>query len=230
MPRLEDSVHLEMLKKAPPLNGEIYGMHWADPEALPSLKAVIERYIKPFVNSSKICLEIGPGGGRWTQYLLGFKKIYAVDYHQELIDEFNKNFSVYPNIECIKNDGTNFPGVPKKSVDFLFSFGVFVHLDIDLIDIYLRNMREILHEKSTVFIQYSDKNKPLAKRIGTFSMNTPEIMRRLLANNEYEIIEEENDSLLHSSIVLFKKKSKNYSMLEKGIFLYCFRFHTKIIF
>ena len=37
-------------------------------------------------------VEIGPGGGRWTRYLLGFKSIYAVDYHDEVLREFAKTF------------------------------------------------------------------------------------------------------------------------------------------
>jgi len=33
-------------------------------------------------------VEIGPGGGRWTRYLLGFKSIYA----DEVLREFAKTF------------------------------------------------------------------------------------------------------------------------------------------
>jgi cyclopropane fatty-acyl-phospholipid synthase-like methyltransferase len=101
-------------------------------------------------------LEIGPGGGRWTRYLLAARMVYAVDYHQELLDELAVNFRA-DNLVSIKNNGTDLLGVPPESIDFVFSFGVFVHLDLDLIDAYLRSFKSVLKCGGSVVLQYADK-------------------------------------------------------------------------
>jgi SAM-dependent methyltransferase len=124
-----------------------------------------------------VVLEIGPGGGRWTRYMLGARHIYVVDYHQELLDELARSFGG-DGLTMIRNNGSDFPGVPPASVDFLFSFGCFVHLDFDIIDSYLRNMAEILKPDAVAVLQYSDKTKELARRIPGFADNDPERMRR----------------------------------------------------
>jgi cyclopropane fatty-acyl-phospholipid synthase-like methyltransferase len=204
MPKLESPLHLDMLKQAraqgQPEKQGLYGLHWGDPESHPPLRHIRDEFLLPFVNAGKTAVEIGPGGGRWTRYMLGFKKLYAVDFHPELLDELKKNFD-RPNIEYIKNNGTDFPGIPKRKVDFLFTFGVFVHLDLDIISSYLENARSIMKKNGDIVIQYSDKNKPLAQQNKGFSENTPEKMRELVASHGYRIIREDTTTLLHSSVI-----------------------------
>jgi hypothetical protein len=104
---------------------------------------------------------------------------------------------------CIRNQGTDFPGIPAGSIDFLFSFGVFVHLDIDIIGAYLLNMKPLLKHSSTVVIQYSDKRKARARRNSGFSENNPDTMRTLVNAAGYRVLEEDLDSLPHSSVIRF---------------------------
>jgi SAM-dependent methyltransferase len=119
-----------MLKKAldqgQPGRDGLYGLQWGDPDHYPPLVPIRDHWVLPHVRPDRTALEIGPGGGRWTRYLLPFKQLYVVDYHAELLAELRKNF-VHPNIIEILNNGTDFPGVPPRSVDFVFSFGCFVH-------------------------------------------------------------------------------------------------------
>lgn len=206
MPKLDATLHLDMLNtavraKQPEADG-LYGLHWGDPEKLPELATVRDKWLKPYVNPGHAAIEIGPGGGRWTRYMLGFKTIFAVDLHQELLDELKKRFTP-PNMRFIRNNGTDFPGIDTESIDFLFSFGVFVHLDVDIIQRYLVNMRPVLKRTATAVIQYSDKDKQAAKDNKSFSENNPRIMRKLLADAGYEIVEEDTSLLWHSSIVRF---------------------------
>jgi len=174
MPDLNTQLHVKMLKgsklrnmlvprlfrvlKRELFSRNIYGLEWGDPEVVEPLKFVRDRFVLPYVNAEQHAVEIGPGGGRWTRYLLGFKKLYVVDYYPELLGELQKNFKK-ANMEFIKNNGTDFPGIKERSVDYLFSFGTFVHLDVDLIEAYLTNMQSILRPGANVIIHYSDKTK-----------------------------------------------------------------------
>jgi cyclopropane fatty-acyl-phospholipid synthase-like methyltransferase len=164
---------------------------------------VREHFLLPYIDPSKTVLEIGPGGGRWTRYMLRAGTLYAVDYHQELLDELHRNVRGV-NLHPILNNGDDFPGIPDASVDFGFSFGTFVHLDVDIIERYLANLRRVLAPDATVVIQYSDKTKPLARENASFSENDPETMRALVVAAGYRIEEEDTGSLWHSAIVRFR--------------------------
>jgi len=225
MPDLSTSLHLNMLRAHASLPyrlaravrrefkpAGIYGLEWGDPETVPPLKFVRDRWVLPYVQPSQACVEIGPGGGRWTRYLVGFSKLYVVDYHDELLDELKKNFK-NPNIIFVKNNGTDFPSVADHSVDFLFSFGVFVHLDVPLINEYLANMRRILRPAGNAVIQYSDKTKVMAREDAGldsgFSENDPSRMRKMVTEAGFSVIEEDLTSLWHSSLIRFTPVPEN---------------------
>ena len=218
MPDLNDSLHLDMLKryqktrrlplrlfkaiKKEMFSKDIYGLQWGDPDIFAPLRFIRDRYVLPYVNAKHHAVEIGPGGGRWTRYLMGFGKLYVVDYHSELLEELKKNFNE-TNLIFIKNNGTDFPDIEHGAIDYLFSFGTFVHLDQPLIEAYLKNMKSIIKSNANIVIQYSDKTKIMAQLNKGFSDNTPDDMRRMVLNAGYKILEEDLTTLWHSSIIRF---------------------------
>jgi len=219
MPDLKTTLHVDMLRRfrsnqasvlvriaravRKELAGQVYGLGWGDPENVEPLKFVRDRYVLPYVKAEQTALEIGPAGGRWTRYLLGFRKLYVVDYYAEVLEELKKTCN-RPNMEFIKNGGADFPAVADRSIDYLFSFGAFVHMDVLIIDAYLANMKRILKPGANAIIHYSDKTKIMARRNDTFSENTPEIMRSMVRNAGYTIIEEDLTTMWHSSIIQFR--------------------------
>lgn len=220
MPNLETTLHLEMLeggrrrmrfpmrlRKAIRLlfgTGLVYGLEWGDPDEIPPLRYVRGHFLQRFVTPETTVLEIGPGGGRWTRYMLHARRIYAVDYYPEVLRELRRNFD-RPNITFIANNGDDFPGVPDASIDFAFSFGAFVHLDLPIIDGYLRNLTRVLKPTATAVIHYSDKTKPLGQSNGGFSENDPARMRALVLSHGYVIQEEDLGTMWHSSIIRFSR-------------------------
>jgi phospholipid N-methyltransferase len=218
MPDLNTTLHLDMLRRSERRrnlvlrilravkkewrHGGIYGLEWGDPDLVEPLRFIRDRYILPYVNGEQCAVEIGPGGGRWTRYMLGFRKLYVVDYYADLLEEVKTHFRK-PNIEFIKNNGTDFPGIGDRSVDYLFSFGTFVHLDEHLIQAYLGNMKRILNAGANVVIHYSDKTKIMAQINEGFAENTPAKMRSMVSAAGYEICEEDVTTMWHSSIIRF---------------------------
>jgi len=196
MPDLNTTLHVKMLRpkkkrkllprifaaiKRELASPNVYGLQWGDPDIVRPLRFIRDRYVLAYVRPEDTAVEIGPGGGRWTRYLLDFKKLYVVDYHVELLAELKKNFCK-PGMEFIKNNGTDFPGIAERSIDYLFSFGTFVHLDAPIIEIYLANMKKILKPGANAVIQYSDKTKIMAQLNENFSENTPDKMRTMVLN------------------------------------------------
>lgn len=209
MPDLSTSLHVDMLKYAKqigqPEQDGLYGLQWGDPQRDSWLRFVLDEFLLPFVHPDRVGVEIGPGGGRWTRYLLACGRLYAVDFYQELLDELARNFRV-PGLSFVKNTGTDFPLIELESVDLVFSFGVFVHLDMPIIESYLDSIKTIIRPGADVIIQYSDKTKEAARANLTFSDNDPTRMCALLTNRGYRIIREDRDRLPHSSIVHFTKE------------------------
>lgn len=206
MPDLSTRLHVNMLERAR-RSGQIerhgiYGIQWGDPQKLKFLRHVRDTYLLPFVCPDQVAVEIGPGGGRWTRYMLGFGRLYAVDFHQEILDELARNFRT-PFLVPLKNNGTDFPGIAPASVDFVFSFGCFVHLDLWIIQKYLKSLRYIIKDHGTIVIHYSDKNKELAKKTASFGHNTPTIMRELVTKSGYVVCDEDSDIFPHSAIMRF---------------------------
>jgi ubiquinone/menaquinone biosynthesis C-methylase UbiE len=181
----------------------LYGLQWGDPDVVPPLKFIKERYLLPYVSPDQTAVEIGPGGGRWTRYLCNFKIVYAVDYSQPMLDELKRNFGRCRNIRFVKNNGTDFPGIPERSIDYLFSFGTFTQFDFDLIDAYLVSMKSILKPGANIVITYSDKTKIMSQLLEGSSDNTPERMRGAVQAQGYRILEEDTTSLWASSVIRF---------------------------
>jgi len=217
MPDLDATLHVKMVRpkkkrrllpriiaaiKRELASPNVYGLQWGGPDIVKPLRFIRDRYVLAYVRPEDTALEIGPGGGRWTRYLLDFKKLYVVDYHVELLAELKKNFCK-PGMEFIKNNGTDFPGIPERSIDYLFSFGTFVHLDAPIIEIYLANMKKILKPGANAVIQYSDKTKIMAQLNENFSENTPDKMRTMVLNAGYTIREEDLTTMWHSSVIRF---------------------------
>jgi len=205
MPSLSTNIHLSMLEgsvKRGETETNIYGMHWGDPKDKPFLAYVRDNWCASYVNPTHTAVEIGPGGGRWTRYLLGFDQLYCVDYHQELLDELGSNFRL-PHLKLIKNNGDDFPSIPENSVDFVFSFGVFVHLDAEIVNGYLSNIKKILKPGGNVIIQYPDKSKPQAAKNDGFAKNNPVKMRQMVLDNGFFILEENLTVLPHAGLIRF---------------------------
>lgn len=213
MPDLNTTFHVDMLRRSKVTNSlpnrliralrrDLYGIEWGDPDVVEPLRYVRDHYLKPYVNAQHTVLEIGPGGGRWTRYLLDFKQVYVVDYYPQLLRELRKNFK-QKHITEVKNNGTDFPGIPDQSVDFVFSFGTFAHLEPPTIESYLHNLSRVMRLNANAVIHYSDMTKIMARENKGFSQNTPEDMRRIVAGAGYRILEEDLTTMWHSSLIRF---------------------------
>jgi SAM-dependent methyltransferase len=218
MPDLDTQLHLDMLRSYKEQNSfvhrvrravrevvspaKLYGLQWGDPETQGPQVYMRDHFILPYVKPDHVALEIGPGGGRWTRYLLGFRRLYVVDYHAELLQELRQRINTR-NMEFIVNNGTDFPGVPEHSVDYVLSIACFVHLEVHLIAGYLRNIARILKPGGNVLISYSDKTKVGAQINRTFADNTPARMREMVTEAGFRILEEELTILWNSGVIRF---------------------------
>jgi SAM-dependent methyltransferase len=106
---------------------------------------------------SQTILEIGPGFGRWTNYLRAHaEQLIAVDMSQTCIDACRRRFGPDTNIRFHINDGKSLAMIPDRSIDFAFSFDSLVHAEADVVQGYLSQLAAKLKPNGSGFIHHSN--------------------------------------------------------------------------
>lgn len=112
--------------------------------------------IYPFVPTGTI-LEIAPGFGRWTQWLKDLcGDLILVDLSSKCIAACEERFQHCNHIQYHVNDGLSLAMVPDRAVDFAFSFDSLVHAELDVMESYLRQLREKLTPDGVAFLHHSN--------------------------------------------------------------------------
>jgi SAM-dependent methyltransferase len=205
-----------------------YGDQWGDPSVsglrylwrklrygrkLPGNLAVVRRrYLEPYVTPDAVALEIGAGGGRWTRYLLPARKVIIVELNAEFFEYLAQRFAEdAAKLEFRETSGYEIPDVPDGSVDFVFSFGTFVHIDPEGIDNYLGEIGRCLRPGGTATLHYGDRSKKFfAGRppgYAGFSDMNAEKMEALLAGHGLDIVTHDRRLLNHSNVVVFRRSA-----------------------
>lgn len=183
-----------------------WGDRWGDPHSLPHLLQVRTRFVDPYIRPGQHTVEIGPGGGRFTQFLLGSEALTLVDLNPATYDyicnrfpEDQHKFSFY------QTRGSDLEGVPSNSQDLVFTFDCFVHVEPNHIQGYLHEIERVLKPGGRAVIHYGDKHKDLAKANPGFSHNTQEIMRELISKTALRELDHDTYIMFHSNLVTLEK-------------------------
>jgi len=185
---------------------QFYGDQWGSVEDRDDLIAVRRKFLDPFVTLDKVCMEIGSGGGRWTQYLLPCRQLICVELNPEMFDYIRKRFGDPKHVSYITTHGDDLPSVPNAYVDFIFSFGTFVHLEMERIARYVESMSLVAKTGADVILQISNRHKEhsLAEK-PSFSNNSPEFMATTFSEHGLSVVDVDNEVLLHSTIIHGRK-------------------------
>jgi SAM-dependent methyltransferase len=124
-------------------------------------------------------LEIGPGYGRWTQYLKDLcERLVAVDLAEQCIEHCRERFAGASNLELHVNDGRSLEMVEDGSVDLAFSFDSLVHVEADVLEAYLSQLARKLKPDGIGFFHHSNLGEHAA--VNALTMRLPERLRRRL--------------------------------------------------
>jgi SAM-dependent methyltransferase len=152
-----------------------------------------EKVFSPFLGYCTVMLEIGPGGGRFTEILLPkCEHLIAADTSAAMLDLLRDRFSsAGPKLQSMLLDGKGLSAIDDASVDAAFSYGVFVHLQHWDIFNYLCELERVLKPGGRAIIQHPNTFSALGwqkflidlprslnthKLARSFSVMTPELM------------------------------------------------------
>ena len=134
------------------------GEEWSEPWGSSTAQWYGSVYprIQRFLPVGRI-LEIAPGYGRWTSFLLSHCDSYVgVDHSTRCIDSCRKRFGGRSNASFHVNDGRSLPGVANSSINFAFSFDSLVHVDAHILASYLTELDRVLAPEGVAFIHHSN--------------------------------------------------------------------------
>jgi ubiquinone/menaquinone biosynthesis C-methylase UbiE len=95
--------------------------------------------------SGRRALEIGPGHGRWTEYLAPEAETVAlVDINQSCLDSCRDRFRDCLNVSYHLTDDSCLPFLAESSIDFVWSFDAFVHMEPEVVHGYLAELGRVL--------------------------------------------------------------------------------------
>jgi ubiquinone/menaquinone biosynthesis C-methylase UbiE len=118
--------------------------------------SVIREILEPNIPVGSSVLEIGPGGGRWTEHLLPrANSLVVVDLTPECIRLCQERFGSGSKIKYFVNDGRDLSFIPDMSLDRIWSFDVFVHIQRDDIEKYVSQFPRILSHGGVAVIHHA---------------------------------------------------------------------------
>jgi len=173
--------------------------------------SVIEFVMLENIPPDHVVLEIGPGFGRWTRKLVEISHhLIVVDVTEKCIAHCKSLFAGKNNVEFHVNDGRSLDVVADDSIDFVWSYDVFVHIEPPDIEHYLREFRRILKNDGLAVIHHGVVGKA---DLSWRSSLTLQIFSDLLEKFEFTLLKQfdswgENDEFRVASsdvISIFKK-------------------------
>lgn len=119
---------------------------------------ILNRFLLPFLGEDKTVMEIGSGGGRWSQFIMP-RCLRTI-----LVDGTSASEAAIRGAHGVPgNRDVRFyaaptgavPAVRKGTVDFVFSMDTFVHFDEDLFDRYLKTIARVLRKNCVLCLYYA---------------------------------------------------------------------------
>jgi len=122
-----------------------------------SLLIALEEIYYPYIKPDDVVLEIGPGTGRLTRYLVGkCKEFIFVDYSTVVINFISEYMKGKAKSKTVLIDGPAMPAVPSNSVDVGVANGVFVHVDPDDLCWFICDLGRVLKPGGVAIFSYNN--------------------------------------------------------------------------
>ena len=151
------AIALEAFVAAGRHRSEEYGAWWGDPNGSPVLEPILREWLWPALTPSKTVLEIGAGGGRWSQYLIGHcRRAVLVDATPASEAAIRERYPWEGFRFLLSPDGA-LPDLPDLAVDYCWSFDTFVHFDPPLFAAYLKELGRVLRPGGLLHLHYGER-------------------------------------------------------------------------
>lgn len=119
--------------------------------------SLINNMMLKYIRGNPVVIEIGPGGGRWTEVLQPIcHRLLVADISEKCLSICKERFKAYSNIEYYLIEDGLLGFVPDDSVDYIWSYDVFVHINPVDTERYMIEFNRILKPGGYAIIHHSD--------------------------------------------------------------------------
>jgi ubiquinone/menaquinone biosynthesis C-methylase UbiE len=132
---------------------------------------LVESFIVSNVGEASTVLEIAVGHGRWTPPLAEIARLYiGVDMNRSCVNFCQRRFLHLANVEFHENDGRSLGMIGEQTIDFVWSFDSFVHLESNVTDAYMAEIARVLLPGGRCCIHHPGKPTEIQRARGLRSM------------------------------------------------------------
>ncbi len=143
------------------------------------IRCVLEKHIP----QGGSVLEIGPGGGRWTGSLISrANRFTGVDISESCVAVCKEKFINSPNASFEVGSGNDLSGISDATLDAIWSFDVFVHINQAEVAAYLDDFKRVMKPGAVAVIHHGSTGGKLG---GWRSDLTGEAMEKLLRDRGF---------------------------------------------
>lgn len=183
---------------------------------------IITKYVLPYITPQSIILEIGCGGGKYSERLLPLcHKLICSDVSSKMLERTKMRLNRKNNVEFEKLNGLDLHQIKKSSIDFVFSFDTFVHIDIEDTYSYLKEISRVLRNSGKGMLHFANLNSPegwqkfvievsinrgAEKNFDRFRFLTWEIVERIISSLDFTILDYQKEPW-RDILVVFEKKN-----------------------
>lgn len=159
-------------------------------------------FLIPYLGNRKVVVEIGSGHGRWSEMIasrIRGGKLHLVDLAPKVIEylreKLRKQYSLpfvhgepAPEFNFLVNDGRTIPQVETGSVDFIWSFDAFVHIEEPECRSYAKEFARVLKRTGMGVIHHPGNPTPEQRQNGCRSQMTSQKWKDILRQNNLHVV------------------------------------------
>lgn len=152
---------------------------------------LIRAFIVPYLRPESTALEIGPGHGRWS---MAFPKrlskgiLHLVDLSPNCLGYCKMRLAEYPNVRYHANDGKSLKMIEDASIEFVWSFDTFVHVEAPEVKAYAAELRRVMKPQAIGVIHHPGNPTPAQRAGGARSQVDAKSFASILAENALHVI------------------------------------------
>jgi ubiquinone/menaquinone biosynthesis C-methylase UbiE len=150
-----------------------HGDEWTDQAAFCGMayavwkQDIAEALIAPCITVHSTVLEVAMGHGRWTPFLAQRARRYiGIDFSPSCVNFCRKRFAQFANVRFHNTDGRTLSVVSSGSVQFIWSFDSFVHIEPDIMELYMAEFARVLSPGGRCSIHHPGAPCPEQRAIG----------------------------------------------------------------
>jgi ubiquinone/menaquinone biosynthesis C-methylase UbiE len=154
---------------------------------------IVDAFILPNVAEGSTVLEIAVGHGRWVPSLAQRARRYiGIDFSPSCIGFCRERFTHLEHVDFYLSDGRTIPFVPDSSVQFVWSYDSFVHIEPDITEGYLSEFARVLSPEGRCSIHHPGTPSPEQRANGGRSQLNAELFARLARAHGLRLLSQED--------------------------------------